>query len=78
MNTKRIESFENLKHGDKIISPIDNEVTGVYVDKNGKCFLEASGVRMQFISLGQTISIFMMEIRALEKLMQSIFCKVKM
>ena len=39
MNAKRIESFENLKHGNKIISPIDNEVTGVYVDKNGEMFL---------------------------------------
>ena len=42
MKTKRIESFRNLKHGDKIISPIDNEVTGFYIDKDGDMFLESS------------------------------------
>ena len=31
MSAKKIESFNNLKHGDKIISPIDNEVTEFYI-----------------------------------------------
>lgn len=30
----RIKSFEELKDGDKIISPIDDEVTGFRVDKH--------------------------------------------
>lgn len=36
---KRIGSFTNLKHGDKIISPFDNEVTEFYIDKNGGKYL---------------------------------------
>lgn len=34
MNAKKIETFANLKDGDKIISPIDNEVTGFRIDKH--------------------------------------------
>jgi hypothetical protein len=30
---KAIKSFNDLKDGDKIISPIDNEVTGFRIDK---------------------------------------------
>ena len=29
-----IESFDNLKHGDLIINPIDNEVIVLKIDKN--------------------------------------------
>lgn len=37
---KPIKSFENLKHGDLIISPIDNEVTVLKIDKdNGDRYL---------------------------------------
>lgn len=36
---QKIGSFENLKHGDKIISPIDNEVTEFYIDKDGDKYL---------------------------------------
>lgn len=36
---KKIESFNNLKHGDKIISPIDCEVTGFCIDKDGEKYL---------------------------------------
>ena len=36
---KKIVSFENLKHGDRIISPIDNEVTEFYIDKDGEKYL---------------------------------------
>ena len=39
MNRKSIESFNNLKHGDLIISPIDNEVTQFYIDKDGNKYL---------------------------------------
>lgn len=39
MKRKKIESFDNLKHGDKIISPIDNEVTEFYIDKDGEKYL---------------------------------------
>lgn len=39
MERKKIESFDNLKHGDKIISPIDNEVTEFYIDKDGEKYL---------------------------------------
>lgn len=42
MNAKKVESFYNLKHGDKIISPMDNEVTGFFIDKDGDMFLESS------------------------------------
>lgn len=36
---KPLKSFDNLKHGDKIISPIDNEVTGFWVDNKGEKYL---------------------------------------
>lgn len=39
MKRKKIQSFNNLKHGDKIISPIDNEVTEFYVTKGGDKYL---------------------------------------
>lgn len=39
MSKQKIKSFENLKHGDKIISPIDNEVTQFYIDKDGEKYL---------------------------------------
>lgn len=39
MERKKIESFDNLKHGDKIISPIDNEVTEFYINKDGEKYL---------------------------------------
>lgn len=39
MAIKKIETFDNLKHGDKIISPIDNEVTEFYVSKDGDKYL---------------------------------------
>ena len=35
MKRKKIGTFDNLKHGDKIISPIDNEVTEFYVSQDG-------------------------------------------
>ena len=33
MKRQKIKSFNELKDGDKIISPIDNEVTGFRIDK---------------------------------------------
>lgn len=39
MKRRKIETFDNLKHGDKIISPIDNEVTEFYVSKYGDKYL---------------------------------------
>ena len=39
MERQKIKSFEKLKHGYKIISPIDNEVTEFYVDKDGEKYL---------------------------------------
>ena len=36
---EKIITFDNLKHGDKIISPIDNEVTEFYIDKYGEKYL---------------------------------------
>ncbi len=33
MTREKIKSFDELKDGDKIISPIDNEVTGFRIDK---------------------------------------------
>ena len=41
MSRKPIESFNNLKHGDLIISPIDNEVTQFYIDKDGNGYLSS-------------------------------------
>lgn len=35
----KLKSFEDLKHGDLIISPIDNEVTAFYIDFDGEKFL---------------------------------------
>lgn len=35
----KVESFENLKHGDKIISEIDKEVTAFYIDVFGRKYL---------------------------------------
>lgn len=34
-----LTTFKNLKHGDKIISPIDNEVTEFFVSKSGDKYL---------------------------------------
>ena len=34
-----LKTFEDLKHGDKIISPIDNEVTEFYIDSFGEKYL---------------------------------------
>lgn len=39
MERQKIKSFEELKHGDKIISPIDNEVTEFYIDRDGDKYL---------------------------------------
>lgn len=39
MNRRPIESFSNLRHGDLIISPIDNEVTQFYIDEEGDAYL---------------------------------------
>lgn len=39
MIRKKIGSFDNLNHGDKIISPIDNEVTEFYVTESGIKYL---------------------------------------
>ena len=39
MKRQKIKSFDELKHGDKIISPIDNEVTEFYIDKDGEKYL---------------------------------------
>lgn len=36
---ERLTSFNQLKNGDKIISPIDNEVTGFLIDKDGDFYL---------------------------------------
>ena len=40
MTRVKIKSFNELKDGDKIISPIDNEVTGFRIDKyDGEIYL---------------------------------------
>ena len=39
MERNKIGSFNNLKHGDKIISPIDNVVTEFFIDKEGEKYL---------------------------------------
>lgn len=39
MKKQPLESFDNLKSGDKIISPIDNEVTGFLIDREGDKYL---------------------------------------
>lgn len=39
MERQRLKSFDALKHGDKIISPIDNEVTEFYIHKDGEKYL---------------------------------------
>ena len=39
MEKFKIESFDKLRHGDKIISKIDNEVTEFYIDKDGLKYL---------------------------------------
>lgn len=36
---EKLKSFDELNHGDKIISPIDCEVTQFYVDKDGEKYL---------------------------------------
>lgn len=38
MERKKVK-FEELKHGQKIISPIDNEVTEFYIDNEGEKYL---------------------------------------
>lgn len=39
MERKPIKSFDNLKHGDLVISPIDSEVTQFFVLKDGSKYL---------------------------------------
>lgn len=39
MKRQKIGTFDNLKTGDLIISPIDNEVTQFYIDKDGLKYL---------------------------------------
>ena len=39
MERRKIETFDNLSNGNKIISPIDNEVTEFYIDKQGNKYL---------------------------------------
>jgi hypothetical protein len=39
MKRQKIGTFNNLKNGDLIISPIDNEVTQFYIDKDGLKYL---------------------------------------
>lgn len=39
MKRKPVESFHNLKNGDLIISPIDNEVTQYLEGKDGNKYL---------------------------------------
>ena len=39
MNRKKIETFRDLKHGDKIINPIDNVVTEFRISKDGGKYL---------------------------------------
>ena len=39
MSKTRLKTFDGLKHGDKIISPIDNEVTEFYVHTDGEKYL---------------------------------------
>jgi len=36
---EKLKTFEGLKHGDKIISPIDNEVTEFYIHTDGEKYL---------------------------------------
>lgn len=36
---EKLISFQGLKNGDKIISPIDNEVTGFRIDEDGEKYL---------------------------------------
>ena len=37
---ERLTSFNQLKDGDRIISPIDNEVTEIMVDEDGDFYLD--------------------------------------
>lgn len=39
MKRQKIGTFNSLKNGDLIISPIDNEVTQYYIDKDGNKYL---------------------------------------
>lgn len=39
LQEKQLKTFEDLKHGDLIISPIDNEVTAFYIDFEEEKFL---------------------------------------
>lgn len=41
MKRQKIGTFNSLKNGDLIISPIDNEVTQYYIDKDGKKYLSS-------------------------------------
>lgn len=36
---ERLKTFSHLKHGDRIISPIDNVVTEFYISKDGTKYL---------------------------------------
>ena len=40
MDRRKIETFDNLSNGDKIISPIDNEVTEFYINEQGDKYLK--------------------------------------
>lgn len=40
----RLSTFNNLKHGDKIISPLDNEVTEFYLHEGGEYLASKTGL----------------------------------
>lgn len=43
-----LTTFENLKHGDKIISPIDNEVTEFYIHSDGSKYLASKNSLFEY------------------------------
>lgn len=52
MKRQKIGTFNNLKNGDLIISPIDNEVTQYYIDKDGIKYLSSKnslfGIKLKY------------------------------
>ena len=43
-----LTTFDNLKHGDKIISPIDNEVTEFYIHSDGSKYLASKNSLFEY------------------------------
>ncbi len=54
MKNHKLNSFDELKHKDKIISPIDSEVTEFLIDNEGDKYLANKGCMYPYVQFNPT------------------------